>query len=98
MEANTWSKQLLKEGDGVKPQKYQEVNLTFVMRYSPDELVCESRQLFRIVVGRGDTLAALEEAISGMSVGEHSRVTIPADLIKDTRTTPVMKDLRKAEI
>jgi len=36
MEASTWSKQVLREGDGTKAQKYQEVNLTFGLRYSPD--------------------------------------------------------------
>ena len=74
---------MLRDGNGTTPQLYQEVNLTVLMRYLPDELVCEGNQVFRIVVGRGDTLPALEEAIRGMSVGEQSCVTIPAGLIND---------------
>jgi FKBP-type peptidyl-prolyl cis-trans isomerase 2 len=56
------------------------------MRYAPDQLVCESRQLFRIVLSRGDTIKPLEDAIGTMSVGEQARITIKADKINDDST------------
>ncbi|SFB66575.1 FKBP-type peptidyl-prolyl cis-trans isomerase FkpA [Flagellimonas taeanensis] len=78
---------ILKEGSGKSVKAGQEVLVHETMSYTNDSILFDSRTLpnpVKILVGGGQAVAGVDEALVGMKKGEIKKLIVPPKLSKRT--------------